>query len=394
MTPAKLSQAYLPLAGGTMSGALVLSGAPSAALHATTKTYVDSSLGGYSISALSSITNGQVLAWNSTTSQWEPATVAGGGASTSIIGKTIDTTAPTTTGQTLTYNSGTGKWEVGSVSGSYISGGTFGAVNGSALTSLNGSNVASGTVPVAYGGTGTATGSITGTGALTFTAGGANSNVNLAPTGTGTVDAASKRITNLATPTASTDASTKGYVDAASATVAPDAVFSITSIAGLYNNLIATITPSLDYTEVCFKSGVTKYDIHAGGEATTAAASVGGSGGVGSNDCVPGDVGFIIERDERVTQQWHLAKEICVQNNMRLPEPFEWKLACTYSATWSMINMTGAQEWASNHPDTFYEAAHYTGVVSFGATGCNYSAHGYLGSTSSDISTSPFRCVR
>lgn len=40
-------------------------------------------------------------------------------------------------------------------------------------------------IPVAYGGTGTATGSITGTGALTFTAGGANNDVTVTPTGTG-----------------------------------------------------------------------------------------------------------------------------------------------------------------------------------------------------------------
>ena len=40
-------------------------------------------------------------------------------------------------------------------------------------------------LPVANGGTGTTNGSITGTGALTFTAGGSNQNVNLAPSGTG-----------------------------------------------------------------------------------------------------------------------------------------------------------------------------------------------------------------
>ncbi len=70
-----------------------------------------------------------------------------------------------------------------------------------------------GTVAVANGGTGTASGSITGTGALTFTAGGTNTNINLAPNGTGTVDVASKRITSLATPTNATDAATKAYVD-------------------------------------------------------------------------------------------------------------------------------------------------------------------------------------
>jgi LysM repeat protein len=42
-----------------------------------------------------------------------------------------------------------------------------------------------GTLPVANGGTGTSNGSITGTGALTFAAGGSNQNVTLTPSGTG-----------------------------------------------------------------------------------------------------------------------------------------------------------------------------------------------------------------
>lgn len=74
-----------------------------------------------------------------------------------------------------------------------------------------------GTLPVANGGTGTNTGSITGIGALTFTAGGTNTNVSLAPNGTGTVDVNSTRITNLANPETGTDAATKNYVDNLSA---------------------------------------------------------------------------------------------------------------------------------------------------------------------------------
>jgi trimeric autotransporter adhesin len=52
------------------------------------------------------------------------------------------------------------------------------------------------TIGVAYGGTGTSDGSITGTGALTFTAGGSNTNVNLVPNGTGIVDVGGKRVGN------------------------------------------------------------------------------------------------------------------------------------------------------------------------------------------------------
>jgi hypothetical protein len=71
-------------------------------------------------------------------------------------------------------------------------------------------------VGVAYGGTGTSDGSITGTGALTFTAGGSNNNVNLAPTGTGIVDVGGKRVGNAATPTQASDLTTKAYVDSLS----------------------------------------------------------------------------------------------------------------------------------------------------------------------------------
>lgn len=57
--------------------------------------------------------------------------------------------------------------------------------------------------------------SITGSsGNLNITAAAGNNSVNLTPTGTGTVDVASKRITSVAEPTQATDAATKQYVDA------------------------------------------------------------------------------------------------------------------------------------------------------------------------------------
>ena len=69
------------------------------------------------------------------------------------------------------------------------------------------------TIAVANGGTGTTNGSITGTGALTFTAAAGNNNVNLVPTGTGIVDVGGKRVGNAADPTQATDLATKAYVD-------------------------------------------------------------------------------------------------------------------------------------------------------------------------------------
>lgn len=61
-----------------------------------------------------------------------------------------------------------------------------------------------GLIPVAYGGTGTNSGNITGTGALTFTAGGTNQNLTLAGSGTGIVTTASRLTNTNATASSST----------------------------------------------------------------------------------------------------------------------------------------------------------------------------------------------
>ena len=101
-----------------------------------------------------------------------------------------------------------------------LSGSTLASnVTASSLTSVG--TITSGTwngttIAVGSGGTGTTSGSITGTGALTFTAGGSDTNVNLVPIGTGIVDVGGKRVGNAANPTQSTDLATKAYVDSLS----------------------------------------------------------------------------------------------------------------------------------------------------------------------------------
>ena len=130
---------------------------------------------------------------------------------------------------------------------------TIGAAN--AVMVVNGAGTAPSwvtTLPVVSGGTGGATGSITGTGALTFTAGGTNTSVNLVPNGTGTVDVGSKKITSLAYPTAPTDATNKQYVDDVVAGI--DWKQSVkfkngsgTSLGGMFsasNTIVETYTPT------------------------------------------------------------------------------------------------------------------------------------------------------
>ena len=137
----------------------------------------------------------------------------GGAATTVSIGASTGTT-------TVNNDVNVGSGKVYKVNGTQVlSGSALGSgVTSSSLTSvgtLTSGTLGSGftTVAVAQGGTGTTTGSITGSGALTFTAGGSNTNINLAPNGTGTVDVASKRITSVQTPSANNDAATKQYVD-------------------------------------------------------------------------------------------------------------------------------------------------------------------------------------
>ena len=84
------------------------------------------------------------------------------------------------------------------------------------------------------------TANITGNGAsVTISAQGTNENINLVPTGTGTVDVALKKISQLASPTNPNDAATKEYVDsiAVGLTVHPSVnVTSATNLVATYAN--------------------------------------------------------------------------------------------------------------------------------------------------------------
>ena len=130
-------------------------------------------------------------------------------------------------GSTGVISAATGRTSLGLVIGTDVQGynatlatvaaGTYTGTNTiTTLGTITTGTWSASTITVSKGGTGTTTGNITGTGALTFTAGGSDTNINLVPLGTGTVDVGTKRITGLASPTNNTDAANKNYVDSLS----------------------------------------------------------------------------------------------------------------------------------------------------------------------------------
>jgi hypothetical protein len=160
----------------------------------------------------------------------------------------------------VTVATGGSTFTLGSTSVSI--GGTTTTVSG--LTLGSGSVWSGDAIAVTNGGTGTATGSITGTTALTFTAGGTNQNVNLRPTGTGSVDLGSTngtdgfKLTGLKDPTSDFDAANKKYVDgvAAGLNAHPAVNYATTGALGTTGNLVGG-TISTTYSNGTSGNGAT-----------------------------------------------------------------------------------------------------------------------------------------
>jgi hypothetical protein len=102
------------------------------------------------------------------------------------------------------------------------------------------------------------------------------------------------------------------------------------------------MTPPKAYIEICFKNRGMLIDNHNASENTR------------GGNCIPGDTGYIIEKDIRNNGQnlpWTKARVDCIKDGMRLPELFEIQNACYES----MLNKVGGNanwEWASNFPDS------------------------------------------
>lgn len=160
---------------------------------------------------------------------------------------------------------------------------------------------------------------------------------------------------------------------------------------GIYGNTIADFTPPQAYTEICFKNGGVSSDIHNADEPTA-----GGS-------CVPGDIGWIYERFERdagVDTTWTNARIACLNDGMRLPEPFEWIATCEMAASLAIVDMSDDWEWGSNSV-TMIRRSYDSGpdfasliVPILGNGSCTFATEGNLARNDGDSSTFKYRCVR
>lgn len=156
----------------------------------------------------------------------------------------------------------------------------------------------------------------------------------------------------------------------------------LSSNTGMYDNRIPDESFAAAYTEVCFKSGATQNDQHAGGEST--------AGG----NCLPGDVGYIIEQNERTAEHWEDAKATCLENSMRLPESFEFKYSCDSAGTFGLSSMTGNWEWSSNFALPMYDTNYGVGAAILGNSGCGYAGWGWVGRADGSQPSYAFRCAK
>ncbi len=157
-----------------------------------------------------------------------------------------------------------------------------------------------------------------------------------------------------------------------------------TANSGLYGNTIADITPPLPFTEICLKQGQVLGDIHIVSEGTT-----GGS-------CEPGDIGWIIERDQRSATTWDSARIECLLIGMRLPELFEWLYSCNNAALFGLNDMEGDWEWSSNSlvPRQFGGVYSGGGVSTAGNPTCRHGGWGWAPRHDGTSESLEYRCIR
>lgn len=104
--------------------------------------------------------------------------------------------------------------------------------------------------------------------------------------------------------------------------------------------------------------------------------------------------GFCIETGERTAAIWEVARDDCMQDGKRLPEPAEWMVACANAGSLGLSNMTNNYEHISNFAITFRSSTyHGVAVPASGNGSCSAGAHSWVTSESSPTSRA-YRCVR
>ena len=136
-------------------------------------------------------------------------------------------------------------------------------------------------------------------------------------------------------------------------------------------------------TMICFKQGQVFGDVHVISEST--------AGG----NCLPGDLGWVIERNQRPASFWENARVACLLEGMRLPEPFEFQYSCRNAASYGLNAMTGDWEWSSNSAaPIFISSLQGLGVTRIGLASCNSSGAAWVGNSNQISDSGTFRCVR
>ncbi len=165
-----------------------------------------------------------------------------------------------------------------------------------------------------------------------------------------------------------------------------DKIESLATNQGLYGNTIPARSFPRAFTEVCIVNGAVLSDQN---EA---------NGSTAGGNCQPGEIGWVIEREERVAASWTDAKMACTRANMRLPELFEWQYSCLNAEAFGLFDMVGAgSEWGSNTPvamswgeGTFFGTA----VPTYGMRSCVDGTWGEAAGSNDRVVALEFRCAR
>lgn len=107
------------------------------------------------------------------------------------------------------------------------------------------------------------------------------------------------------------------------------------------------------------------------------------------------EFGFCIDKDEHSAGllQWEDARDTCMAEGKRLPEPGEWRFACD---TLALNQEKDDAEWISNFTQFFRNGTSNSGIVVpiSGVDHCARISQGWAGRNNIFAHNLPFRCVR